>query len=220
MTGMGLKVGCVYRGCSLTAWHALFSVARLQSGDSVLIHSAAGAIGIMASQLARNAGGRVLGLAGGEAKVSFVESFGGRAIDYRRAGWEERALEANSARPFDVILDGNGGSEAVRNVDLIAPLGRLVFFGASAGSYADPVPGRGADQQELQCRRHVAPGRWRALKGPDAERRIVEDLVEGRLKAPISTVRPLADVALLHAELENRALMGRVVIAVDPSLEP
>ena len=172
----------------------------------------------MAAQIARNAGARVLGLAGGEAKARFAEGFGVSTVDYRQAGWQQRALAANSDRPFDVILDGNGGAEAVRNFDLIAPLGRIVFFGASAGSYPSPTPA------EMLINKSFSVGgmslrQVEALRGPEAERRIVQDLVEGRLKAPISMERPLADVAVLHQELEDRELMGRVVIAVGPDLE-
>ncbi len=215
---MDLRTGCAYRGCSLTAWHALNSVARLQAGESVLIHSAAGAVGIMAAQLARNAGARVVGLAGGEAKARFGETFGVGIVDYRQAGWEQRALERNSGRPFDVILDGNGGAQAARNFDLIAPLGRIVFFGASAGAYPSPAP------TEMLINKSFSVGgmslrQVEALRGPEAERRIVQDLVDGRLRAPISMERPLADVAVLHQELENRQLMGRVVIAVGSDLE-
>lgn len=214
---MSLKTGCAYRGASLTAWHALHSLGRIQPGESVLVHSAAGAIGIMAIQIALDQGARPIGLAGGPAKVQFGEQFGALVIDYLQPDWPERALAANGGRRFDVILDGNSGPSAERNYELVAPLGRIVFFGASAGRYPLPV----AVERLVNNSCSVSGMTLRqieGLTGAGAEQLIVAKIVEGQWKVPISEVRPLQDAAELHRLLEARALKGRVVMAVDQTL--
>jgi NADPH2:quinone reductase len=215
--GISLEVGAAYRGCTSTAWYALHGAARVREGDRVLVHSAAGAVGAMALQIARDAGARVCGLAGGPAKQAFAAGIlsdpRGTVLDYLRDDWVEQARAFAGPDGFDVILDGNGGPNAARNLELIGVLGRLVYIGATAGAPAPAVP-----TPVLIARCFSVSGvdlRSAETKlGRVADTVINEAFLAGRWRAPLSEVVPLSAVADLHRRLEARELMGRVVIEV------
>jgi NADPH:quinone reductase len=212
--GISLRDGCVYRGCSYTAWHALHRCARLQPGERVLVHSAAGAVGVMALQIARAAGATAVGLCGGARKVAWLRERGLEGIiDYSREDWAAQARAAVPGGAFDVIIDGNCGPNAVHNTELIAPLGRIVYLGAMAGSYPPPVPvelliAKSFAVMGMTLRQvEVAPG-------SEGDRAIVEAVRSGHWRLPIGEVVPLEQVVELHRRLEARALCGRGIIEV------
>lgn len=212
--GLSLRDGCVYRGCSYTAWHALFKLARLARGERVLVHSAAGAVGIMALQMAAEAGAEAVGLCGAPEKIPWVESFHrGPVLSYLEPDWPKRARAAAGNRGFDVILDGNGGPAAEHNYELIATLGRVVYLGAMAGSFPAPV----AVPRLIDKSFMVAGMTLRQVEeapGSDADLAIVDAIRSGRWRLPISEVVPLEQTADLHRRLEARAVRGRAVIEV------
>jgi NADPH2:quinone reductase len=208
-----LKTGCAYRGASFTAWHALHLSARVRTGEQVLVHSAAGAIGIMLLQMARDAGAKPFGLAGGPAKVAFASELTGcPVIDYLQPDWPEKVSEAAGSK-FDVVIDGNGGPNAAHNYSLVARLGRIVYIGATAGSYPEPIAipalisgsfsvgGMTLTQVEVDV-------------GSDADKLIIDRVASGAWRVPISEQVELADVADLHRRLEARQVMGRAIIRV------
>lgn len=109
-----------------TAWAGLLRYGGLLAGERVLIHAAAGGVGIAATQIAKGHGAEVHGTAS-PAKHEAIRGFGvDVAHDYTRSGWE-RGLP-----PFDVIMDAVGGKSFRTSYDLLRPGGRLVAFGASA----------------------------------------------------------------------------------------
>jgi NADPH:quinone reductase-like Zn-dependent oxidoreductase len=110
-----------------TAWTALLGYGSLRAGEKVLIHAAAGGVGIAATQIARRHGAEVHGTAS-PGKHEAIRGFGvDVAHDYTRRGWE-RGLE----RSFDLVLDAVGGASFKRSYRLLRPGGRLVAFGASS----------------------------------------------------------------------------------------
>jgi NADPH:quinone reductase-like Zn-dependent oxidoreductase len=110
-----------------TAWAALLGYGSLQAGERVLIHAAAGGVGIAATQIAKRHGAEVHGTAS-PGKHDAIRGFGvDVAHDYTRDGWE-RGLE----RSFDLVLDAIGGASFGRSYRLMRPGGRLVAFGASS----------------------------------------------------------------------------------------
>jgi NADPH:quinone reductase-like Zn-dependent oxidoreductase len=109
-----------------TAWAALSDYARVRARDRVLIHAAAGGVGIAATQIAKRAGAELWGTAS-PGKHDAIRGFGiDHPLDYRQEGWE-RGLP-----PFDVILDALGGRSLRRSYRMLRVGGRLVAFGASS----------------------------------------------------------------------------------------
>lgn len=116
----------------LTAWIALFETGNARPGDVVLVLSAGGGVGSAAVQLARWRGLRVIGTAGTEAKCAFVvERLRAEACVDSRADWEREVAAVIGARGVDIALDAMGGRATAACRRLLAPLGRLVFYGMS-----------------------------------------------------------------------------------------
>jgi NADPH:quinone reductase-like Zn-dependent oxidoreductase len=109
-----------------TAWAGLVRYGNLQPGERVLLHAAAGGVGIAATQIAKRHGAEVHGTAS-PSKHDAIRSFGvDVAHDYTRSGWEK------DLPPFDLIMDAVGGRSFKRSYDMLRAGGRLVAFGASA----------------------------------------------------------------------------------------
>jgi NADPH:quinone reductase-like Zn-dependent oxidoreductase len=108
-----------------TAWAGLHGYGSLQAGERVLIHAAAGGVGIAAIQFAKAAGAEIHGTASPGKHQKLAEIGVDRAIDYRRGGWW-KGLE-----PYDIVLDALGGTSLRRSYDLLRPGGRLVAYGIS-----------------------------------------------------------------------------------------
>jgi NADPH:quinone reductase len=213
-----LKTGAVYRGAAFTAWHALHKAARLQSGETVLVHSAAGAVGAMLVQIAKDAGATVIGLAGSQAKVDYAKSFGAdAAFDYTKDAWIAQVKAATNDRGVDVIIDCNGGPNFPKNFEVIAPLGRIFSIGVTGGGQPPPIPfgvlsGKSFSVGGMTLTQVESP------PGSDVDKQIIAAVASGRWRVPLGETVPLERVAELHTRLEARALMGRGIVAVNPTL--
>lgn len=117
----------------LTAWRAVFTRAQLKAGERVLITGTGGGAALFALQFAVAAGAQVWVTSGSEEKILRAKSMGALGgVNYRDADWAEQL--AKLAGAFDVIVDSAGGDGFTKLIDLTAPGGRIVFFGATAGN--------------------------------------------------------------------------------------
>lgn len=202
----------------LTAWQALVDTADVQEGQRVLVHAAAGGVGTVVGQIARRAGaGRVLGVVSTAAKAAFAERFG---YDEVLVGerWDEQARAATRGRGLDVVLDSIGGTVRERSFELLAPLGRIVFYGNACDEPEVGFPGsrlRGEVKSTLgfsiTALAAAAPERARAL----AERALAA-VARGQLEVPITDVLPLEQAPQAHRLLEGRMTTGKLVLEVAP----
>ena len=180
--------------------------------DTVLVTAAAGGIGHLAVQLARHLGaGTVIAAAGSAAKAGFLKELGADVtVDYGQPGWADQ-VRAAASRGVDVVLDAVGGDILLECVGLLAPFGRVVAYGAANGDWGSVPVLRLAALKTLSAfsllaLRAAAPDRARA---DIAE--LTSLLTAGELRAATRTL-PLADVAGAHRLLEDRAVLGRLVL--------
>jgi NADPH:quinone reductase-like Zn-dependent oxidoreductase len=131
-----------------TAWAALHGYGSLRAGERVLVHAAAGGVGIAAIQFAKAAGAEVHGTASPAKHEKLAELGVDRAIDYRRDGWWK------GLGPYDLVLDALGGTSLRRSYHLLRPGGRLVGYGVSA-----------MQQGEKRSLRRAAPHALSMLRG-------------------------------------------------------
>jgi NADPH:quinone reductase-like Zn-dependent oxidoreductase len=118
----------------LTAWRALFTRARLQAGENVLITGIGGGAALFALQFAVAAGARVWVTSGSAAKLARASTLGAQGgVSYREPDWAKTLLAAGGG-PFDVIIDSAGGEGFASLIELTRPGGRVVFFGATVGN--------------------------------------------------------------------------------------
>lgn len=153
----------------MTAYVGLLDIGKLREGDVVLVSGAAGAVGSAAGQIAKQRGCRVIGTAGGSAKVAYLERLGfDAAIDYRAAPDLRRAVHDAAPEGIDVYFDNVGGAHLEAALWAMRDFGRVVLCGAIS-SYNDTAPTPGPTNLSL------AIGRRLRLEGF-----IVSDHVERR----------------------------------------
>jgi NADPH2:quinone reductase len=179
----------------------VLEVAQLTADDVVLVTSAAGGLGVLLVQAARNAGAKVIAAAGGLHKLADIDA--DWKVDYRERGW------ADGLEPT-VVLDGVGGEVGGRALDALGVGGRLVIFGWSSGSPTaftnQDVLGRGLSVTALGPRLIHRPGKLRQLAAS-----ALAELAADRLR-PITQAFPLADAAGCHRAIETRSTVGKTVL--------
>jgi NADPH2:quinone reductase len=183
----------------------LVRAAGVRAGERVLVEAAAGGLGTVLVQVARDAGARVVAAAGGPDKLALARSLGAEeAVDYRRAGW---AAEAGGV---DVAFDGVGGAIGRAAFGLVAPGGRMVAYGAASGEWAAPSPAEAARRGVTLVRLERPPPA--ALVALAAE--ALGLAAAGRIRPVIGARVPLARAADAHAALEARATTGKTLLDV------
>lgn len=207
------RLGAVFATCAATSWHLVHSAARITPGMTLLIHSAAGAVGALTTQIAVEAGARVVGLAGGAAKAAYARQFGAEEVlDYTTGDWVARVRDLTGGRGVDVVIDGNAGPDAPRNYEAVAPLGNVIYLGAMAGQ-APPVNISQLIGKSFSVTGFVQFFHQARSRGVE-EAGIRAALSSGRWRIPIERVFPLEDVPLAQSLFEARKLMGRSLIEV------
>jgi NADPH2:quinone reductase len=180
--------------------------------DVVVIPAAAGGIGTLLVQYAKNAGATVVGLAGGPEKAALVQANGADlAVDYKDPSWPEKVRAWLGGRAATIVFDGVGGDAARESVALLGPGGRHIVFGWSGEGLHDGSPYlvEGVSEQVL------GPVMMRKAGGPNPVRtlelRALAEAAAGRL-VPAVRRFPLAEAAAAHRALENRGTTGKVVL--------
>ena len=129
--GWSFAEGAAFPVVYLTAYHMLVRVAAAQRGESVVVHAAAGGVGLAVAEMGRVLGLRVIGLASA-AKHGVLRDYGVEPIDGRDPQWD-RAVRALAPRGVDIVLDASG-ENLRRGYELLAPVGRLIIYGVSGVS--------------------------------------------------------------------------------------
>ncbi|MFI9595722.1 zinc-binding dehydrogenase [Nonomuraea sp. NPDC052265] len=191
----------------------LFANAGIKPGEWVLVEAAAGGLGSLLVQLAREAGARVIGAAGGAAKLEVVAGLGAEVtVDYSRPGWTDEVLAATGGRGADVVFDGVGGDLGRQAFEVTARGGRFSVHGASSGSTTTVDPGEAARRGVTV----IGLAQLAALGGDGNERteRALAEAAAGRLKAVVGRTFPLERAAEAHAAIEARAVNGKTLLEV------
>ncbi|MGK5549323.1 zinc-binding dehydrogenase [Streptomyces sp. URMC 127] len=199
---------------------AILGFTELSSKDVAVVTSAAGGIGALLVQYAKNAGATVLGLAGGPAKTERVRALGADiALDYNDPAWPGAAREALGGRAATVVFDGVGGEAARHATGLLGPGGSHLVFGWSADGVTEG-PSFTLSEEELAergitSRNVLGPAMAERIGGPEGLRRLeaaaLADAAAGRV-TPLVTRFPLAEAAAAHRALETRRTVGKVVL--------
>ncbi|MGW0330472.1 zinc-binding dehydrogenase [Streptomyces sp. NPDC003011] len=190
----------------------ILQFAALGPDAVAVIPAAAGGIGTLLVQYARNAGATVVGLAGGPGKTARVRANGADlAVDYTDPAWPETVRAYLGGRSATVVFDGVGGDIARETVALLGPGGRHIVFGWSGEGLKDGTPHLvdGVSEQVL------GPVMMRKAGGPHPVRtlelRALTEAAAGRLTPAVQRF-PLAGAAAAHRALETRGTTGKVVL--------
>ena len=186
----------------------LVDAAGLRPGERVLIEAAAGGVGTLLVQLAKNLGAIVVAAAGGEQKLDLARELGADAtVDYRHDAWAERL-----GRDFghvDVVFDGVGGSIGRAAFGLLDRGGRMLSFGLASGEWAAVPTGEATERGIALVDTSASPA---ALRG--FTQRALAEAAAGRLRAVIGQRFPLERAADAHAAIEARTTIGKTLLEV------
>ena len=211
----GLSVGeaAVFRGAYSTAYHALLQRGRLNKGDRVLIHGAAGGIGIPAVQIAKLFGAEVIATASTEEKRAVCRAEGAaHAIDYQ-AGFRDKVMELTGGRGVDIIYDPVNGPTFEESLRCLARGGRILILGFLGGAPAlartnylliKGIEAIGVRIGGLnEAHPEIAAANTKAL---------VDLAAQGKLKPRIWRRFPLSEAAEAVQALVDRKVIGKVVL--------
>lgn len=200
----------------LTAIALVQRCARIEAGETIVIEAAAGGTGTLAVQLAKRAGARVIGLASSAEKRAVVEELGADAtVDSRADALGEAIRAANDGNRVDAVLHMSGGAAFDAEMDVLAPLGRMVVFGIASREQ------REISTAALLRGSKTVVGFWLAhlLGRRDLLAPMIGELLgalaAGELKVSVGDVYPLSEARRAHEDLIGRRTTGKLLL--DPS---
>jgi synaptic vesicle membrane protein VAT-1 len=228
--GMSFEDGAAIRVNYLTAYHAMFTMGNLQPGDRILIHGAAGGVGIAAVQLARVRGLVVFGTAG-PTKQDYLRRIGvDHAIDYQRSDFVD-VVHKFAPDGIEMVMDPIGGKSLSRSAECLGPMGRLIVYGFSAAAGPE-----GKKSLFRAGRALFTTPRFHPLKlmrdnvavigvslgtlgsRGAAVRQEMEEIFSlyaaGKIKPTIGKMFPLTEAAAAHRYIQDRKNIGKVILAV------
>jgi NADPH2:quinone reductase len=200
-----------------TVWANLFESGKLQRGDSVLIHGGAGGIGTTAIQLAKAFGARVFTTVGKKESVAVCLRLGAeRVIQYKTEDYVEVVKAATQNQGVDIILDMVGGDYFGRNLEALAPLGRLVQIATLRGATAE------LDLRKMMFKRLTITGSTLRSRSISEKKRLAQDLEKnvwplidrGDLHPVIYKSFPLENAREAHELMESSSHIGKIVLTV------
>lgn len=210
---VSFEAGAAFPVQALTAYHMLFSVDQVGPGKTVLIHAAAGGVGLVAIQMAKLAGARVIGTTSSEAKARLARETGAdEVVLYNQTDFAEEVLRLTGGRGADLVLDSVGRATQSGSMKSLAPFGHLVSYGAASGP-PDPVPIPALYERSLKV---SAFWLFTVSRAPEVMRRGVDQVLawiaEGKLRLHIGLSLPLAQAAEAHRRMEARETVGKILL--------
>ncbi|GAA1455307.1 NADPH:quinone oxidoreductase family protein [Nocardiopsis tropica] len=199
-----------------TAWVLLSKTARLDPGESVVVHAAGGGVGTLAVQLAKRFGaGRVVAVASSAEKRELALQLGADAVvDSSAPDMTEALIEANGGRRVDVVLDMVGGRVTDESVRALAPFGRLAFYGMASRELPSPVQPANLMKYSTTVGGMWLPHVWR-LPGEvmgTAMAELFSLVAAGNLKPVLGGTYPLAEARRAHEALRSRGTTGKLTL--------
>jgi NADPH2:quinone reductase len=198
----------------MTVQYLLRSTYRVQSGDTILIHAAAGGVGLIACQWAKALGATVIGTVGTEEKATLARAHGcDHTILYRHESIVERVREITGGEGVPVVYDSIGKDTFEASLDCLRPRGILVSFGNASGPVAPFDPGILAQKGSLYITRPTLMTYTASREDLLASaKELFEVVLSGAVKIEIGQTYALADAAQAHRDLEARKTTGSTVL--------
>ncbi|MEY3201213.1 MAG: hypothetical protein RIR70_763 [Pseudomonadota bacterium] len=212
--GISFEQGAAMMLQGMTAQYLLCSTYRVKAGDTILIHAAAGGVGLMVCQWAKALGATVIGTVSNEAKAALAQAHGcDHAILYTRENVAQRVKEITQGAGVPVVYDSIGKDTFMDSLSSLAPRGLMVSFGNASG----PVPpldlGLLAKMGSLFITRPTlfsyTAKRADLLASAQA---LFEVVLAGKVKIEVNQRYALAEAAAAHRDLEDRKTTGSTIL--------
>lgn len=208
--------GAAFPVQALTAFHMLYTADHVGPGRTVLVHAAAGGVGLLAIQMAKLGGARVFGTTSSTGKAGIARDAGAdEVILYSEPDFAEKVAELTEHRGVDLILDSVGKATLRGNLASLAPFGHLISFGSASGR-PDPI-----DVSSLYARSLKVSAFWlfSVTRTPEIARHGIQQVLEwignGKLQLRIGLKLPLEQAAEAHRRMEARQTTGKILLIVE-----
>jgi len=208
--------GAAFPAQSLTAYHLLYTADHVKPGMSVLVHAAAGGVGLQAIQMAKQAGAKVFGTTSSDEKAKLAREMGAdEVVLYNQGDFTERIKELTQGRGVDLVLDSVGRTTFAGSLKCLAPFGHVILYGAASGP-PEPVNIIGS----LFERSLKVSAFWlytiqqRPTEASEGIGRVLNWIANGKLKMVIGLKLPLAQAAEAHRRMESRETVGKILLTV------
>jgi NADPH:quinone reductase len=198
----------------MTVRYLLRATYKVQAGETILLHAAAGGVGLILSQWAKALGVTVIGTVGSDEKVKTAREHGcDHVINYSTENTVARVKEITGGKGVPVVYDGVGQSTLLTSLDCLKPRGLLVSFGNASGPVKSLDLGLLAARGSL----YVTRPTLMTYTASDADlKETAEDLVamveSGKVRIPVNQRYALADVVQAHRDLESRKTTGTTIL--------
>jgi NADPH2:quinone reductase len=205
---------------ALTAYQMLFTVFGVGPGDVVLIHAIGGGVGLFCTQMAVQAGARVIGTIATPGKDKKPLSYGAEKIVFApNEDFVRVSLDLTGGKGVDLAIDSLGGKTLDRSFDAVRVMGHIVGMGEAEGAPLNNIRERLMTRSQTFTRFSLgkldptAPY-WR--KGVST---VVQEVTDGRLQVPVERSFPFAEAVEMHRQFETRKVYGKLLLAINPALE-
>ena len=198
----------------LTVQYLLNDSYKVQAGDTILLHAAAGGVGLIAVQWLKALGARVIGTVGNQAKADLAKRFGcDETINYTEEDFVARTRELTDGKGVQAVYDSIGKDTFMQSLDCLAPRGTMVSFGNATGAVPAFEIGMLAAKGSLKVTR---PTLMTYVHDRPMLESMAKDLIarveSGQVKIEVNQRYPLADAAQAHIDLESRQTTGSTVL--------
>ena len=209
-----LEVAATLMTKGLTAFYLLHKTYPVKSGQTILFHAAAGGVGQIFGQWAKNLGCKVIGTVGADEKIEKAKSYGyDHVINYNKEKFSKKVLEITDGKGVPVVYDGVGKSTLEGSLECLSVRGMMISFGNASGPLADINVPKSLQPKGLYFIRpsmqHYLSTREEINEGAKI---LFEKIKSGKLKIEIFKKYKLEDVVQAHKDLESRKILGPAVI--------
>jgi NADPH2:quinone reductase len=200
----------------MTAWYLVRRTHAVKTGETILIHAAAGGVGLIVCQWAKHLGATVIGTVGDDEKAALAKRHGcDHPINYRREDFVARVGEITQGKKLPVVYDSVGKDTFYKSLDCLAPLGLMASFGQSSGAIGPVDIGILAGKGSLFLTRPTL-NTYTATREDllTAANDLFDVVLKGAVKIQINQTYPLRDAAKAHRDLQDRKTTGSTVFMV------
>ncbi len=200
----------------MTAWYLVRRTHVVKPGETILIHAAAGGVGLIVCQWAKHLGATVIGTVGSEEKAALAKNNGcDHPILYRSEDFAARVAEITGGKKVPVVYDSVGKDTFFKSLDCLAPLGLMALFGQSSGSVPPVDLGILAGKGSLFVTRPTL-NTYTATREDllTAANDLFSVVKSGAVKIAVNQTYPLREAAQAHRDLESRKTTGQTVLTV------
>jgi len=200
----------------MTAWYLIRRTHAVKKGETILIHAAAGGVGLIVCQWAKHLGATVIGTVGDDEKATLAKKHGcDHPINYRKEDFVARVAEITKGKKCPVVYDSVGKDTFYKSLDCIAPLGLMASFGQSSGAIGAVDIGILAGKGSLFLTRPTL-NTYTATREDllTAAKELFDVVSSGAVKIQVNQTYPLRNAAQAHRDLQDRKTTGSTVLTV------